>query len=220
MTRPGSIAAAIAPPGSTLSSRRFSYGPGRRWKYHQGTPLIIETTIVSGPSRPRSAGRTSRSWCALTVSSTASCAPASAPSETARALEACRSRPSSSIRRKPFALIAARFLLRAMNVTSSPASESRAPSRPPIAPAPTTVIFTLSLRPRSPESQLRRQADALQLACGAFRDLVHEEDLLRHLVVGGARGDESLQLAVGRRAAGLEDDDRGDLLAELGVRHA
>ena len=37
---------------------------------------------------------------------------------------------------------------------------------------------------------LGAQREPLQLAGRALRDLVHEEDLLRHLVVGGARGDE------------------------------
>src|ERR1051325_7207870 len=37
---------------------------------------------------------------------------------------------------------ASRFAPRAMNVTSSPAAASHPPTYPPIAPAPTTAIFT------------------------------------------------------------------------------
>jgi hypothetical protein len=55
----------------------------------------------------------------------------------------------------------------------------------------------------------------VQLAGGALRDLVHEEDLLRHLVVGCPRADEGLQLAIAGLLPLAQHDDRGDLFAEL-----
>jgi hypothetical protein len=89
--------------------------------------LIIVTTIVCGPNSSRSSGSTSFTWWAFSVSSTASCGPASAMRCTALAVGACSSLPSSRISLKPLARIASRFLLRAMKVTSSPARASLAP---------------------------------------------------------------------------------------------
>ena len=89
---------------------------------------------------PRSAA-TAATWCAFTVSSTASCGPASRIVPTARAPFDVTSAPSSPMTRIPFFAMASRFGPRAMNVTSSPAADSHPPRKPPIAPAPTTAIF-------------------------------------------------------------------------------
>jgi hypothetical protein len=53
ITRSISMLAVITPPGSTASIRVPSYGPGSLWKYHQGMPFCMVTTIVSGPNRLR-----------------------------------------------------------------------------------------------------------------------------------------------------------------------
>ncbi len=46
IARSGAIAALVAPPGSTASMRRPSYGPPWRWKYHHGTPFCAPTIAV------------------------------------------------------------------------------------------------------------------------------------------------------------------------------
>ena len=46
----GSIAAEITPAGSMRSRRNPSHSPPKPWKYHQGIPFCVLTTVVSGPS--------------------------------------------------------------------------------------------------------------------------------------------------------------------------
>lgn len=46
MARSGGMVAVTAPPGSTVSMRYPSYGPGSRWKYHHGMPFCAAMTAV------------------------------------------------------------------------------------------------------------------------------------------------------------------------------
>src|SRR5690606_7085440 len=141
MIRSAGIAAAITPSGSTDLTGRPSNSPPSLWKYHHGMPFCSVTTAVPGPNIAGTSAASAPTCCALSASRTKSCGPASAVFCTARTLLATCSVPSSSISRKPRALIACRFAPRAMKVTSSPASARRAPRYPPIDPAPTPAIF-------------------------------------------------------------------------------
>ena len=80
IARSGPIPVHCAPPGSTLSSRSPSHGSPTRWKYHHGTPFCAVTTAVSGPSSGCMASTTFGAECALSVTITKSCGPASAGS--------------------------------------------------------------------------------------------------------------------------------------------
>src|SRR6185295_12669005 len=119
--------------------------------------------------------------------------------------------------------MAARCGPRAIRVTSTPWRASRPPIQPPMAPAPKMQSFMLALTPTLsqgerkllPEPQLLGQADALDLAGGALRDLGQDDHLARHLEVGEAAGAEVAELALGGRSDALhQHHGRRYLLAE------
>src|SRR6185312_7300716 len=65
-----------------------------------------------------------------------------------------------------------------------------------------------------PQTQFLRETDAHQLAGRAFRDLLEEHDLARHLEVGEALGAEIAQFALARVLAFAQHHRGGDVLAE------
>src|SRR6201994_562913 len=136
MTCRAGMAAAIVPPGSTLSSCCPWHGPPNPSKNHHGTPFIAVSTIVSGPSSGPITAAADRAPCALTASTTRSCGPSSAGSAAARTGAVTSSPPVSS--RQPWVRRASSVAPRARAETSVPAAASRVPMKPPIAPAPST----------------------------------------------------------------------------------
>src|SRR5215472_3751616 len=149
------------------------------------------TTAVEGPSSGCMASTTPATAEALRAMMTMSCTPAS-PALPASLGATVTSLPSASSLR-PRSRMAARWGPRAIRVTSSPASASRAPMSPPIAPAPKTQIFMRSRVP-SGQAQTLGEADALQLARGALGNLLQQHDAPRHLEIRQMAGDEVAQL--------------------------
>src|SRR5450759_6003622 len=86
----------------------------------------------------------------------------------------------------PRLFIAARCGPRATKITSSPLHDRYAPSRPPIAPAPTTATLMSSFRVESFGDR-----SALDLSRGGGWDLVDDVELLGHFVIGQALARES-----------------------------
>lgn len=138
-THPGATARATAPSGSTDARARPSCITPGTWKYHHGIPLSAGTTIVSAPHSAAMADATAGIACPFTAATTQSCAPNCAGS-----CDAFRrwtvSVPPRRIR-KPFARNAASVSSRAKSETSCPASASMQAIHPPMAPAPTMLIF-------------------------------------------------------------------------------
>src|SRR6476646_9547399 len=82
------------------------------------------------------------------------------------------SSPSSPMTRMPHLRMASRLAPRAMKVTSSPAAASHPPTYPPIAPGPTTAIFTRAFPVNSPDRAL---AHASEHSSGEQRgDEIHD----------------------------------------------
>src|SRR5262245_11464346 len=76
-----------------------------------------------------------------------------------------------------------------------------------------------SLRLRSSKPELRGKANTLKFAGGALRDLLEEDDRLRHLELGkSARAEFFNRMLVGSGRLSQHDRHR-DVLAELGMRH-
>src|SRR3990172_1675631 len=104
-------------------------------------PFWVVTTMVLSWNRLGISLAMGSPWCALSVRITTSCTPASLSLLVALTLRATCSLPSSSISFRPSRRMASRCAPRAISVTSSPASASFAPIKPPMAPAPTMQIF-------------------------------------------------------------------------------
>src|SRR5215469_11877587 len=133
------MAAAITPPGSTLSRWRPAIGPPNPSKNHHGTPLSVDSTAApsasSGPRPPTAAGRD----CAFTAITTKSWGPSSAASSDAATLTVTV--PSADSTLSPRDRIAASVAPRASTLTSVPPELTRPDAMtPPIAPAPTTQM--------------------------------------------------------------------------------
>ena len=99
MTRSTGIAAAIRPPGSTLSSGRVP-SAAMPVLNHQGTPFIAGSTTVSALMSGASAGASAGSAGLFSAMMTRSCGPSSRASSAASASGACRS-VAPSRRRQP-----------------------------------------------------------------------------------------------------------------------
>ena len=128
------IAAPMVPPGSTLASG-CAASSGTPRPNHHGTPFIAGSTMVCAPISGASKGAMAASEVALTATTTRSCTPSSRASATART-GAC-STPCAERTRKPCSRNVASVAPRATTLTSKPPlAAKRAPSRPPMAPAP------------------------------------------------------------------------------------
>ena len=155
------MAAAIVPPGSTLSRCRPWQGPPKPSKNHHGTPFIAVSTMVRGPSSGPMTAAADRAACALTASTTRSCWPSSAASAAARTGAVISSPPLSV--RQPCACRAASVAPRASAEVSTPAAASLVPIRPPIAPAPSTHT-RIGAPPVSTRPECRRKRKPLSFA--------------------------------------------------------
>ena len=134
ITRWLAMAAPMRPSPSQDLSALPASAPPQPSKNHQGTPFIAVTTEVSGPSSgTRSATALARLWL-FSAMITTSCTPSSAGLSLAASFTWCLLPPCSRVR--PSALSAARCAPRATRLTWCPASASRAPMVPPMAPAP------------------------------------------------------------------------------------
>ena len=142
------IARPIDPPGSTLSSCMPAYGPGTPSKNHHGTPFIAGNTKVSGPISGAIDCATGGQRGALDGDHDEVLRPSSAASSDARA---GRVRSASRWRsRQPCSRNAVSVAPRASALTSArPAAASFAPTRPPMAPTPTTQTFMIATLPPS-----------------------------------------------------------------------
>ena len=139
-TRSYGTACVTTPPGSTLS--RGSSPSAVPWPNHHGTPFMNGSTTVSSPSSGGSSPTTSGRAGAFTARTTTSWGPSSVPGgRDARRRRGERRRRSRAASRGPRS--AASVRPRAIALTSAaPVAASRAPSQPPIAPAPITHTFT------------------------------------------------------------------------------
>mmetsp|Transcript_86005 Transcript_86005/g.216492 ORF Transcript_86005/g.216492 Transcript_86005/m.216492 type:complete len:231 (+) Transcript_86005:647-1339(+) len=136
--RSAEIARNIRPPGSTDSKALPSNWPPCFKKYHHGNPFCIERTMVLSWKSLGKSSNIGRIWCALSAMITTSTFPTSATEPTART-RTSSSWPSSAATRMPcLCCMALRWSRRANRVTCSPTRASRAPTSPPMAPAPTT----------------------------------------------------------------------------------
>ena len=208
------------PPGSTARQPAARVRPAEAVEVPPGHAVhCAVTTAVSGPEqRLRSARRRRRHRMRLQRDDDVVLRRRARPgSSVARDRDGARCpRAASTQRRRPVRRGSPPDAARArrQRTTSAPAlAQLGAPGRPPMAPAPKMQIRI------TPQAQLLREADALQLAGGALRDLGEEHDLARHLEVGEAAGGEVAQLALGSPPALAQHDRGGDLLAELVVRH-
>src|SRR5690606_717154 len=131
--------APTTPPGSTLSRRSAAGGRGRPWPNHQGTPFIIDTMRVSGPTSGPSAGARAGRAPDLRLTSSHGCGPSSAAVAATRTGTRNSRSPSRSDR--PFAPTARSVSPRASALTSMPLAASRAPRVPPTAPRPTMQML-------------------------------------------------------------------------------
>ncbi|OQB98874.1 MAG: hypothetical protein BWX79_03259 [Alphaproteobacteria bacterium ADurb.Bin100] len=134
MTWRAGIARAISPVGSTACSAVPASAPPKPSKNHQGTPFMAVSTTVSGPISGAMWRATSSSAGALTAMTTRSCTPSAAGSLLARTAWVVL--PSASTSCRPFCCSAASVAPRATTLTEQPTPARRAPSQPPMAPAP------------------------------------------------------------------------------------
>src|SRR5487761_108203 len=193
---------AMIPSGSTDSRWRSS-------KYHQGIPFGAPTMHAPSASAAPIVSATLGIECAFKVRKTTSARPIARMSSVHSGRAVNSSPPPRTV--TPRLCIAARCGPRAMRITSSPLRERYAPSRPPIAPAPTTATLTASFRIKG-----RGDRAALDLSSRGGGDLVDDVELLGHLVIRQALTRERDQLLLGHR---LLQHDRGDhLLAPRWVR--
>src|SRR5580658_10931568 len=140
MTRSTGITAAILPCGSTLASGRAP-SAAMPLANHHGTPFIAGSTTVSAPSSGASVGASALSAGLFTAMMTRSCGPSSCASSEASATAPCSRSPPCS-RRQPWSRSATSVAPRASAATCAlPSRARRVPSKPPIAPAPTTHTF-------------------------------------------------------------------------------
>src|SRR3989442_124378 len=99
--------------------------------------------LVSGPMRDARHGAIAVKLCAFSVNSTTSTGPTAVGSSVA--IGRASNSPISPRTRTPRSCIARRCAPRAINATSSPALLSIAPTKAPIAPAPTTANFMVTI---------------------------------------------------------------------------
>ena len=121
----GGMELAMTPPGSTRSSCKPENSPAPVWKYHQGMPFCVLTTVVSAEIKGATRGASCVRPCALTPRKMTSTGPASARSP--MILGRSTKSPSGLITRTPRSCMARRCGPRAKSVTSSPARVMRAP---------------------------------------------------------------------------------------------
>ena len=103
-------------------------------KNHHGTPFMAVSTMVSGRSSGLMRAATSGIAGPLTATTTRSCGPSSAGSSAASTF--ARSSPPVLASRIPCARSAASVAPRATALTACSCAASRAPMKPPMAPAP------------------------------------------------------------------------------------
>ena len=103
-------------------------------KNHHGTPFIAVSTMVSRPSSGAMRAATAAMAGALTATTTRSCGGSAAGSSVA--ITGAASSRSWSAKRMPRERSAASVAPRAIALNAWPCAPSRAPMKPPIAPAP------------------------------------------------------------------------------------
>src|SRR5487761_749215 len=195
---------AITPPGSTDSRCRSS-------KYHQGIPFCAPTRLALSPRvAPMVFATVGIEW-AFRVRKTTPARLIALMSSVHSGRAVNCSPPLRTV--TPRLCIATRCGPRAIRVTSSPLRERYAPSKPPIAPAPTMATLMASFRIEGCGDRT-----ALDLARGRGWDLVDDIELAGHLVIGQARARESDQLLLCHRL--LQHHGGDHLLAPGGMRRA
>src|SRR5580693_3065521 len=162
----------MTPPGSTLWSGRAS-SAATPLPNHHGTPFIAGSTMLPGPISGASSGASAGRAGLFTARMMSSWGPSSRASSAASATGACSS-VSSSRRRQPCSRSATSVVPRARADTALPAAARRVPRKPPIAPAPTTQIFTSFAAPAPASAHVQAAVERKVGAGGKGGVIAHQ----------------------------------------------